>query len=140
MNKTELTKKERERLITAISGALEAKESVLFAYIFGSFVSGRTFNDIDIAIFIRDTAQEHSLTTELTLEGELEKAFGLPVDVRIINNAPLTFVYNVLRHKIVIVERDRLFRTDYECLIFKKYADFSYLRKEYLREVINAPV
>ena len=140
MNKTELTKKERERLITTISGLLEAKESVLFAYIFGSFVSGRTFNDIDIAIFIRDPAEGHSLTMELTLEGELEKALGLPVDVRTINSAPLTFVCNVLRHKIVIVERDRLFRTDYECLIFKKYADFAYLRKEYLREVINAPV
>ena|SRR3990172_3780774 len=140
MNKTELTKKERERLITTISGALEAKEFVLFAYIFGSFVSGKTFNDIDIAIFIRDPEQGHPLATELALEGELEKALGLPVDVRTINNAPLTFVYNVLRHKIVIVERDRLFRTDYECLIFKKYADFSYLRKEYLREVINAPV
>ena len=74
------------------------------------------------------------------METELENILLMPFDVRIINRAPLAFVYNVLKNMIVIVDKNKTLRADFEGLIYKKYFDFRHLRDEYLREIINAPV
>jgi len=80
------------------------------------------------------------LKLELKLEGEIEDVIHIPVDIRIINNAPPYFIYNVLKGGIVIVDKDRSLRSDFEGLVYKKYFDFQHLRNEYLREIINAPL
>ena len=131
---------DRKRVIAEkIAAALAGKDDVCFAYIFGSFASKDGFKDIDVGIFISDENIASHLSLELELERELEDAVRMPVDVRIINNAPLSFVYNVLRQKFVIVDKDKTWRADFEGLVYKKYFDFKYLRDEYLREIINAP-
>lgn len=140
MKKRRLSIKEKEILVEKISNALKAKEHIIFAYIFGSFVSGDSFKDIDIGIFISDSEIKSPLTQELEMEGELEDAIHIPVDVRIINKAPLSFIYNILKNRIVIVDNNKSLRADFEGLVYKKYFDFQYLRREYLREIINAPV
>ena len=50
--KRSLTAEEKKHLIEQISNFLQTKEYILFAYIFGSFPSGKDFNDIDVGIFI----------------------------------------------------------------------------------------
>jgi predicted nucleotidyltransferase len=140
MYKRRLSIKEREVLIKKISDILKRKKYILFAYIFGSFASEDSFQDVDIGIFISGVKDRSPLRLELETEGELEDAIHIPVDVRIINNAPLSFIYNILKNKIVIVDNDKSLRADFEGLIYKKYFDFQHLRKEYLREIINAPV
>jgi len=135
-----LTDKQKEILIKRISGILNPKEDIYFVYIFGSFAMGNSFKDIDIGIFISEEELNSPLQLELEIEKELEDAINIPVDVRIINNAPLSFIYNILKHKIVIVDRNKTLRADFEGLVYKKYFDFQHLRKEYLREITNAPV
>lgn len=139
MSKRVLTKEEKARLVGEVAALLARKEQVLFAYIFGSFVTADNFQDIDVALYVKEGTEE-SLILELDIERDLEGTVGLPVDVRIINHAPLSFVYNILKDKIVVVERDSLIRSDFESLIFKKYSDQQRLTKEYLREIINAPL
>lgn len=140
MKKRRLSIKEKEILVEKISNVLKAKEHIIFAYIFGSFVSEESFKDIDIGIFISNSEIKPSLTQELEMEGELEDAIHIPVDVRIINKAPLSFIYNILKNRIIIVDNNKSLRADFEGLVYKNYFDFQYLRKEYLREIINAPV
>jgi len=141
MNKKKyLSQKEKDILIGRISSVLQQNEYILFAYIYGSFASNKEFNDIDVGIFISDENMKSPLQMELDMEGELEDKIKTPVDVRIINHAPLSFIYNVLKSGFVAVDKDISLRSDFEGLIFKKYFDFQYLRKEYLREIVNAPV
>lgn len=141
MNKKKyLSQKEKDILIGRIFSVLQQNEYILFAYIYGSFASNKEFNDIDVGIFISDENMKSPLQMELDLEGELEDKIKTPVDVRIINHAPLSFIYNVLKSGFVAVDKDISLRSDFEGLIFKKYFDFQYLRKEYLREIVNAPV
>ena len=123
-----------------IAAILKEKECVLFAYIFGSFASEESFNDIDVGVFISGERLNFPLRLELETERELEDTVRIPIDVRIINNAPLSFIYNVLKSGIVIVDSNKSLRADFEGLVYKKYFDFQHLRKEYLREIINAPV
>jgi predicted nucleotidyltransferase len=140
MSKRRIPKKEKDVLINRISKILKAKEYIIFAYIFGSFASDDGFKDIDIGIFISSAKDISPLRLELEIEAELEDIFHIPVDVRIINNAPLSFIYNVLRNGIVIIDNNKFMRADFEGLIYKKYFDFQHLRREYLREIINAPI
>ena len=140
MRKRRLSAKEKEVLAEKISDILKAKEYILFAYIFGSFVSEDGFKDIDIGVFISGVESKSPLKLELKLEGEIEDAIHIPVDIRIINNGPPSFIYNVLKCGIVIVDNNKSLRSDFDGLVYKKYFDFQHLRNEYLREIINAPL
>jgi len=140
MRKRRLSIKEKEVLTEKISDILKAKEYILFAYIFGSFVSEDGFKDIDVGVFISSVESKSPLKLELKLEGEIEDAIHISIDIRIINNAPSSFIYNVLKGGIVIVDSNKSLRSDFEGLVYKKYFDFQHLRNEYLREIINAPL
>ncbi len=140
MQKRRLSASEKESLIKTISDILEAEGYIVFAYIFGSFLSGDTFEDLDVGVFVSNVASEPPLKVELMLEREMTEATRIPVDVRILNKAPVPFVYNVLKGGIVIVDKNKSLRSDFEGLIYKKYFDFQHLRNEYLREIVNAPL
>jgi predicted nucleotidyltransferase len=138
--KRRLSSTEKKGITRTISDILMEKEYIHFAYIFGSFASEELFEDIDVGIFISGERIRARIKLELETENELEDTIHIPVDVRIINNAPLSFVYNILKSGIVIVDKDKSLRADFEGLTYKKYFDFQHLRREYLREIINAPV
>jgi predicted nucleotidyltransferase len=132
-------KKERNFIIQKLSSALEDKNNIVFAYIFGSFNSQESFHDVDVGVFISDNGL-NVLKTELEMERELEKLIHITVDVRILNSAPLSFVYQVIKGGITIVDKNKDLRADFEGITIKKYFDFQHLRNEYLREVANATV
>ena len=138
--KRALTAEEKKHLIEKITAFLQTKEYILFAYIFGSFLPGKDFNDIDVAIFISSEKFDSLLVKELEIERELGDVLHFPFDVRIINRSPLPFTYNAIKSGVVVLDNEKSLRTDFEGLIFKKYFDYKHLRDEYLRETKNAAV
>lgn len=137
----------RNYLIHEISKIIKSKNDIEFAYIFGSFallqknlLNSSSFNDIDIAIFLSKDKKENVFLLESRIEDELESMFHFQFDVRVINNASLSFQYNVLKSGILILDKNNSIRTDFEGLTLKKYFEYVHLRNEYMREVINAPV
>jgi predicted nucleotidyltransferase len=129
----------KEKIFEDISLALNRHKEIVLAYIFGSFVQSDTFSDIDLAV-LTDRELEAPLDFELKLEIELEDVVHYPVDVRILNRAPLSFCQNVIRYGRVILERDANLHADFMGKILKQYFDFSPYRRRYLSEVINAPI
>ncbi|MDH5386652.1 MAG: nucleotidyltransferase domain-containing protein [Candidatus Aminicenantes bacterium] len=138
--KKKIPEPEKQLIIERISSQLKSQKNIIFAYIFGSFVSEKKFSDIDIGIFVANEGNINSLNFELKMEKELQSLVHFPVDVRIVNNAPLSFVYHVIKEGILIKDEDPSERADFEGLIFKKYLDCAFFRKQYLKEVINAPI
>ena len=135
-----LPKKQKEKLIVKISSILTRHhEEVVVAYLFGSFVKSESFSDIDTGLIMR-SEPDQPLNFELTLENQLEKIVKYPVDVRILNKAPLAFSQNVFRTGRVILDRDPNFRADFQGKILKEYFDFAPFRRRYLQEVTNAPI
>jgi hypothetical protein len=112
---------------------------MLSAYIHGSFIKDRPFSDIDIGIII-STSKEDIVAYELALEAALERTIKYPVDVRVLNHAPLSFCQNVIREGKVVLDRDPIARSDFEGLTLKKYFDFYRFRRRYLEDVTNAPL
>lgn len=131
---------EKDRIVLLLKRYLLEKEQGIDAvYLFGSFLESGPFADIDIGI-VAGRAIPSPLEYELRLECALGNIANRPVDVRILNEAPLAFVQNVIRTGKVIMDSDPNRRADFESRILKEYYDFSPFQRQYLREVENAPL
>jgi predicted nucleotidyltransferase len=138
--KHSLRTSQRENIAEQIRSYLyRESEAIIVAYMFGSFVTADSFADIDLGILM-DSLVHNTMNSELDLECKLEEMIKFPVDVRIINGAPLSFCQNIIRHGRVIVDKDPDFRAEFEGNIVKQYSDFSHFRRRYLDEIRNAPV
>jgi hypothetical protein len=138
--KHRLNKNEKDLLIERIRSFLEHNHpEIVAAYLFGSFTEEGGFSDIDIGILMRSAVQ-NPLDLEFKLENHLERVVNLPVDVRLLNHAPLSFCFSVIRNKKIIIDRDSDFRADFESYTLKKYFDFAPFRRRYLAEVEDAEV
>jgi len=117
-----------------ISEILNRERNILFAYIFGSYArkEARKGSDIDIAIFLRNPSViEKDPKFEVRLALKIEKVLRKPIDVRILNDKPLTFINQVLKHGKLLFSRNEKERINFEVKMFDLYLDFSYLMKEY---------
>lgn len=127
-------------IVEAISSCLTGQpEGISIAYLFGSFITVKSFSDIDLGILTHKELKR-PLDFEIKLENELEKLTKYPVYVRILNGAPLCFCHEVIRDGRVILDREPSLRADFEGKVLKQYFDFFRFRRCYLAEVVNAPV
>lgn len=133
----ELANTEKERIKEELSHLLKKREEIIFSYIHGSFLEG-DFRDIDIAIYIKDG--KNALKYELKLEREIEYVIGFPVDVRILNRAPLSFRFNVIKNGFLLFSRDEKIRCDFESLSIVEHHDFDFLRNVYRREALGIEI
>ena len=135
--KHHLEPSEKDRMTREISiYLLRCHEEIVAAYCHGSFL-GDFFADIDFGLLLY-TAPKEPVTYEMSLESELEKLISYSVDIRVINEAPISFCQAVVRGK-VILDRDPNRRAEFETRVLKEYFDFAPFRQRYLAEVLNAP-
>lgn len=137
--KHSLTTPERTAVSARIADRLaQSLPEMAAAYIFGSFVGQDSFGDIDIGILLSTDELDQPLAYELNIEIFLEKELELPVDVRVLNGAPLSFQQNVIRKGLLIVDKNPNRRAAFEGNVRKKYFDFSRFRRRYLKEIAHA--
>jgi len=110
-----------------------------FAYLHGSFVRSEAFRDVDVAVFL---SEAHRLSTddvdvEISLSLQLEKATGLPVDVKLLNHAPLGFRYHASRGELLLT-RDESVREEFLTRTWGEYFDFLPLSRMFGREMTGA--
>jgi len=97
---------ERKIIQDTIAAFLKSHKEIVFAYLYGSFLSAPSFHDIDIAVFAdpRSVALRDRLDYELTLSARIRLPYA--IDVRLLNNAPLGFQNNVARSGVLLFSRD----------------------------------
>lgn len=96
-------KSEKHDIIKKLTSLLKKEDKILFSFLHGSFLEGAQFNDIDIAVYIdeRKIHKGDALDYEFRLSAKLEETVKLPVDVKIINYAPLGFQYHATAGKLL---------------------------------------
>jgi len=100
-----------------------------------------SFQDIDIGIYLTKNKSKNNVTKyELALENELERMIGFPVDIRVLNYAPLSFRFNIIKRGTLLFSKDERERTDFECLTVVEYHDFRFYRDLYRREAIGIEI
>lgn len=122
-----IPKAERDAITSIISEVLHNDNRVIFSYLYGSFITGNFFNDIDIFVFIRKGEDQHACSVSIKekLFCTVNKAgFGVAVDdfdVRVINDSTYDFTINLLCDGILIVDKDPEFRKDYIEYVSNEY-------------------
>lgn len=112
-------------------------EGIACAYLYGSVARGtaRPESDVDVAVLLEQDPQPTLAESGIGLAGDLEASVGLPVDVVLLNLAPVDLVHRVLRDGIIVFERKPLERIRFEVQARNAYFDL----KPYLDEYRRAP-
>ncbi len=134
-------------MLEKLTRCLAEKPGILFAYLLGTFLARDDFEDIDVGIFLDpqkipgiDTLRyelELAVETEGRLNpGEVFKRY-IPIDIKVVNDAPVTFRYSVSKGKLLF-SKDEEAREEFLCRTWQEYFDFKYILNSYYREVIDA--
>ncbi len=109
-----LTKKDPSKLLRITQKVLEGSSFVVFAYLYGSFLSWLQGEgsvppgDMDLAIYIED--ESHPLQAEVELMARLSRETGLPqefFDVKVINEAPTYWAVKVMKEGRLVFNREQ---------------------------------
>jgi predicted nucleotidyltransferase len=115
-----LSQSEKNHITSLISRILNQDERVIFAYLYGSFVRGTIFRDIDVFVYIRK--DEDAFITQSSVRDNIYEAvihagfhnIGIDdIDVRVINDAPYDFVIDILDKGTLLADKNPELRTDY---------------------------
>lgn len=130
----------REKFLAAlrdtVAEVLAKRPEILFAILYGSAAEGYEFHDLDIAVYL-DRAKvvlETDYDYAFALADDLEAVTHFPVDVRVINNAPLPFRYNVSRGQPLLIRDPETYYTFLE-RAWDEYLDFEPVAMRYFREM-----
>ncbi len=105
-----------------------ARYPVIAAYIYGSVARGTVLptSDVDVALVLRQSLPPYErFQLELAIEAEIEDATGLsPIDVRVINDAPIRVRGRIIRDGILVYEGDRRQRLIWQVQTYQQFLDF----------------
>jgi predicted nucleotidyltransferase len=99
-----------------IADVFGPRSDVMAVYLFGSTARGtaRAGSDVDVAVLF-DVPPLRALDgPRSVIEGELERALGRPVDLVVLNDAPVDLRTRVLRDGRLLVERNASARIAFE--------------------------
>lgn len=114
------------RLRDALTRALEARDEVLEAYLFGSRAEGgaQPHSDVDVAVYVSEIPPA-PFGYEAELTADLMSALGEnDVDVVLLHRAPPLLYHRVLRDGIRLFSRDPMATTAREGAALSRYCDY----------------
>ena len=130
--------KKKGHIVTQLVRMLEQRKEIIFSMLHGSFINNDRFRDIDVAVWLTGDKMDpnDTLDYELRLSVEISYALNLPVDVKVLNFAPLGFQYSAVSGRLLTCTDDD-FRVDTIVSIWNQYFDFLPKSKEFLLEMIS---
>lgn len=138
-----LSKNQKELIIARLTRLMEDLPEIVFAFLHGSFIEEGSFRDLDLVVYVDPScpaAGDQTLEYELKTEILLEETAGFPVDFRVLNRAPVSFCYNVLKNGRLLFCRDEELYAGFLSHTLVSYFDFAPYRKRYLKEVLGLEI
>jgi predicted nucleotidyltransferase len=132
-----ITAEQREQVIRRLTEALRVHPNIVFAYLYGSVLDSERVHDVDIGLYLEknDVGRTHSLVDQLT--SQLTADLHVPFDVRVLNGAPLTFLYHVFRGQLLFSRNDELLTTLLE-EVARRYLDLAPLLRQATKDAFAA--
>jgi len=123
-------------LANSLTAFLDGRPELMAAYLFGSVARGtaRAASDVDIAILHERDPPPTFEALSLDLEGDLERLLGRPVQLVVLNRAPVDLIHNVLRDGQIVLDRDRSARIRFEVRARAEYLDLVPFLRRYRRQ------
>ena len=120
--------------LEAIKAVLEMQPEILFAMLYGSATETPKFRDLDVGLYVdrEQVPASAEIDYAFNLAERLTEQIAYPVDVRVINNAPLGFRYNVSRGQALVINHSEIYYHFLE-RTWDEYFDFEPIARQYLR-------
>ncbi len=105
------------------------REEVVFAYVFGSVISGRLHpqSDVDIGVYLRQSPG--SLDDKLAFIRKVAAAFNRDVDVIFLNDADIIISMQILTNGELLINNDNERLVLFKASKLGEYADFKFSRQ-----------
>ncbi len=105
------------------------REEVVFAYVFGSVISGRLHpqSDVDIGVYLRQPPG--SLDDKLAFIRKVAAAFNRDVDVIFLNDADIIISMQILTNGELLINNDNERLVLFKASKLGEYADFKFSRQ-----------
>ncbi len=119
------------RVLEELSNELGSMPEVAFAYLHGSAIEGRPFHDLDVAVYFPGDGA--GLPQAASLADRLSRRVGMPVDARVLNHAPVSFVFHALKGYPLACRDEALLAEVMEDTV-RRYLDIAPLLRRSTRE------
>jgi predicted nucleotidyltransferase len=112
-----------------------APDEIIAVYLYGSRGRGdaKPTSDVDLGVLLKSRPPSTLSNVVSDLEGAVERAVGLPVEAVAMNGASPDLVHRVMRDGIIILDRDRPARLEFEVQARNEYFDMEPIRRLYRR-------
>ena len=124
-----------------ITGYLNKQEHVKLAYLFGSVAEGKEgkLSDVDLAFFLDESlSKKERFNLQLKLISELTRILKTDrIDLVIMNDAPISLNYEIIKANHPLLVRDEGNRIDFEHRILSRYLDRRYYDKRWTAEFLK---
>lgn len=134
---------ELKTLKEVLTSNLKKENDIIFAYLFGSYAKEKPWkeSDIDVAVYLKEDFYKNGLerkefffNRQLELIEVISEAVKMnQVDLVILNQAPCTLSYFVIKEGILLFSRNEADRIKFEVKVIKEYLDYSYYLKKYFK-------
>lgn len=120
---------------------LQKQDQIELAYLFGSVAYGEQgkLSDIDLALFLDESLdKEERFKLNLTLISDLQDILKTDqLDLVIMNDAPVSLNFEVIKANYPLLIRDENFKVDMEVRIMSRYLDRQYYDQRWAEELIK---
>jgi predicted nucleotidyltransferase len=108
-------------------------DGLMAAYLFGSAAreTAGPRSDVDVAVLYSAPPPATLEGLPLDLEGRLERLLGRPVQVVVLNTAPVGLVHRVLRDGVLLLDRDPRARIRFEVRARNEFFDLQPILSRY---------
>ena len=124
-----------------VVGFLSKQEHVRLAYLFGSVAEGKQgwLSDIDLAVFLDESLSKNErFNLQLKLISDLTGILKTDkVDLVIMNDAPPSLNYEIIKANHPLLVRDEEKKIDFEHGILSRYLDRRYYEKRWTSELLK---
>lgn len=103
-----MTPERLARLQASLARELHKETDVAFAYLYGSSLDQTKIHDVDVGVYLHPAALKQARAVAARLQDRLPSILGLPVDIRVLNQAPVTFIYHVLHGSLLLCRDEKL--------------------------------
>jgi predicted nucleotidyltransferase len=119
-----------------IEERLGVDPNVAAVYLFGSQARGvaHAGSDVDLGVLYRVAPRSTLLDQPFELQTQLASALGKPVDIVVMNTAPVDLVHRVLRDGQLLLEADKSRRIAFEVQARNAYFDLLPILQRYRRK------
>ena len=134
-----MSRQEKQQVVERLKHELFLLTEVVFAFIYGSFnddPGNLPFHDIDVGVYITGMDKKESFYYSLDLSARFTSLLKLPVDIRVLNFAPTTFCFHVIRGQL-IVDKNEDIRCDFMEWVTSHYLDMKPLYMRAIKEAFS---